>query len=190
MTIGVTTMTISAALRRIYELPPAERQAAFDAAAQRAMDAAHEASVAHKARKPDPYANEYLYWKKERLACVLVVRHCDKPASYEISRDGGGYHHLYLPFSRTRKLSESNDDFLMALIPRRWVEMIEKREFESGQRLRELFGITLPLSAARPWTEAQCETWKQLSNRRMSINSRIASARPRSVSNISRTNAA
>jgi hypothetical protein len=178
-------------LPSVFSLPPAERRQAYDAAHERAMEAAHEAAVASKARnKPDPHAGDYLAWRTMGMVCVLVVKHRDKPASFECSRDGGPYRHLYLPFSQLVPLPESDGEFLLALLPRPWVNRIEKKDFAGAQPLRELFGVTLPLSAAQPWTDEQCATWERLGNRRLSINSRIQSAKARSISNISRTNAA
>lgn len=176
----------------IFSLSPAEKRIAYDEAYARVVEAASEAARQHKARKPDPYANEYYFWKRARYACVLVVKHAVKPASFEISRDGGSYHHIYLPFSQIGKtLAESDGDFLMALVSRRWVDFIVAKDFEKGSRLRELLGITLPLSHATHWTEEQCATWDRLSKRRVSINTRIQSAKMRGrYSNISRSDAA
>src|ERR1700738_456184 len=109
----------TATLPSVFALAPDERRAIYDDAAERAMDAAHEAAVASKARnKPDPRANDYLEYRARGLVCVLVVKHQDKPASFDCSRDGAPFPHVYLPFSRSVMQPESTEDFLLVCVPK------------------------------------------------------------------------
>lgn len=137
-----------------------------------------------KAEPHDPHGGCYWPWHESRLACVLVVKHWkprDGAKSFAVSRDGGAPRPLYLPFSVVDQgLPESTDDFLLALVSHTWVDRIEKKDFVGAQPLRELFGITLPLTASQDWTDEQIETWKRLGKLRGSINFRIENAtRPR-----------
>lgn len=140
-----------------------------------------------KAEPRDPRADNYLTWKSERKFCVLVVRHRPRPKSFAVTRDGSGHPNIFLPFSRTDELTESDADFLLAVFALPFVEWMETKDggkdYVAAQRYRELFGVTLPLSAARPWTAEQIATWERLDKLRSSINWRIQAARttPRKV---------
>lgn len=175
-------MPSTAALPSIFALSDSNRRAAYNAATERAMAAAHDAAENYKAQhRPDPRANDWLIYRSKGLVCVLVVKHWkprDGAKSFAVSRDGGSLRPIHLPFSIVDQgLAESSDDFLLALVPRAWVDRIEKKDFVGAQPLRELFGITLPLSATREWTDAQAETWARLDRLRSDINWRIERAR-------------
>ncbi len=64
---------------------------------------------------------------------------------------------------------------MLALIPRSFVRWIGTKDEAAGQRIRDLLGVTMPLSESRAWTEQDCATWQRLDSRRMSIIARIAS---------------
>lgn len=145
----------------------------MDAAHERVREESARIVAEHKARKPDPHANDYPAWRTMGLACILVVKHRDTAGAYEISRDGGTLPHIYLPKSKTIALPESDGEFLLAVFPRSFVKWLMTKDAEAGRRFRELLGVTFPLSPTRPWTTEQCETWTHLDNRRMSINTRI-----------------
>lgn len=163
----------------IFGLTAAERRAAYDEASERAMEAARAAALAYKSKHaPDPLAQQYRLWNTMGMVCVLVVKHRDKPASIEISRDGSYYPHTYLPTSKMIVQPESVDQFVLAVVPK-WL----------AQRA-ELMGITLPLSPARPWTDEQRAAWERLGRLRSSINTRIYSARKRIASNFTRNQVA
>lgn len=106
-------------------------------------------------------AVHYRTWQTMGLVCVLVVKHRDKIASIECSRDGSYYPHIYLPTSKIVPQPEATDEFILACVPK-WL----------AQRA-ELLGITLPLSPARHWTDEQHATWERLGRLRTSINTRI-----------------
>jgi hypothetical protein len=184
----------------IFSLPPEERRAAYAEAMERVDEARREATAEYKARKtaaPDPRRDHYLTWKMQGMVCVLVVKHRDAPASFAVTRDGSSYANVFLPFKRTQVLPESGGEFLLALFPRSFVTWMETKDagkdYAAAQRYRELFGVTLPLSAARPWTDAQIATWKRLDKLRDSINWRIQTARTaprRRTSNFTRNDVA
>ncbi len=169
---------IALARPSIFSLKPDERRAEYAAAGERAMAAARTMAAEHNARKPDAYEGEYLAWRALGLVCILVVKHRDASASFEISRDGAGAR-IYLPKSKTITLAESDGDFLLALIPRSFVKWICIKDPAAGGRFRELFGVTLPLAADRAWTSAECETWTRLDRRRTTINVKIQTAKNR-----------
>jgi hypothetical protein len=164
-------MMSTATLPRIHELPPAERQAAYDMAAARVMECQRELSAAHKARKPDPRSiHDYRGYRTMGLVCVLVVKHQPKPASIECSRDGSAYPRIYLPTSKSILQPETTDDFALICLPK-WLA-----------RKAELTGVTPELCEARPWTDAQRETWDALRKLHLSINGKIYFANRRSSS--------
>jgi hypothetical protein len=178
-------------LPRIQDLPDDERRAAYEDAAERVAEAGRQESAAHKSRKIDPRgAQDYRTYHTMDLVCVQVVQHRRGPASIGVSRDGSSYPYVYLPDSRTIILPESTGEFILALIPRPLVEWLERKEWIAGQRMRELFGITLPLSPARPWTKEQCATWEELTRIRMQINTKIQTANKRPTMNLSRRDVA
>jgi hypothetical protein len=167
----------TATLPHVFSLPPDERRAEYDAALDRAMDAAHEAAVDHKARKADPRsALDYRAWRTMRLVCVLVVKHADKPSSIEASLDGISRPRIYIPNSKLIAMPESTDEFALMLLPK-W--LCEK----SG-----LMGVTPDLVGE--WTDDQRKLWDSLRRTRLSINTKIHYANRRASSNISRSNAA
>jgi hypothetical protein len=167
------------ALPHVFSLPPEERRKVYADAADRAMEAAHEAAAEHKARKIDPRSiHDYRAWHTMRMVCVLVVKHRDRAASIEVSRDGGAFPHIYLPTSKMIRQPESTEDFVLAVIPK-WLA-----------QKAELQGVAPELCAGRPWTDEQRAAWKSLSNTRLSINTKIYFAKKRPSSSISRGNAA
>lgn len=166
----------TATLPRIQDLSPADRKSAYELAAKRAMDAAHEMAVAHNARKVDPRSIlDYRVWKTMGMVCVLVVKHRDRTASTEVSRDGNYAPHVYLPTSKQIAQPESTKEFLLICIPK-WL----------AER-SELMGVTPDLCDVRPWTDAQRQTWSTLRNARLRINSKIYTANRRSPSVLSRS---
>jgi hypothetical protein len=163
---------------KIHELPDDERRAAYDAAFERAMDAARTASAAHKARKPDPRSiSDYRAWRTMKMVCVLLVKHQDRAASIECSTDGSSAR-IYIPTKQHILLPESVAEFALMLLPKWLAEN------------RKLMGVTAELSPDRTWTSADIEQWRELSRQRMSINTKIHYANRRAPSNISRSNAA
>jgi hypothetical protein len=174
----------TATATHIFSLLPDQRRAAYAEALERADEARCAATAEYKARKaaaPDPHRDHYLTWKMQGMVCVLVVKHRDAPNSFAVTRDGSSYPNVFLPFKRTQLLPESGGEFLLALFPRSFVTWMETKDagkdYAAAQRYRELFGVTFPLSAARPWTDAQIATWKRLDKLRDSINYRIQAAR-------------
>lgn len=176
------SMTTATASPHIFSLSPEERCAEYDAASERAMAAALEIAAEHNARKPDPHAGEYLSWRVMGMVCILVVKHRDLSASFEISRDGAGAR-IYMPKSKVMPLVESDGDFMLALLPRSFVKWIGIKDPSAGARFRELFGVTMPLAADRVWTDAECETWTRLDRRRSTINVKIQTAKHRTKYN-------
>lgn len=171
----------------LHDLSKAERDKVFADAMARVEAASREMAAEFKAHEaaardapPDPHAGCYWAYREDRLACVLVVKHWKPRAgakSFAVSRDGGKARPLYLPFSIVNQgLAESTDDFLLALVSQVWVDRIEKKNFYAAQPLRELFGITLPLTASREWTDEQIATWENLGKVRDRMNRRIDSA--------------
>lgn len=166
----------TATLPHIHALPPADRRVAYDMAMQRVMDAVHEASAAHKARRPDPRSiHHYRIWRTMGLVCVLVVKHQPKPASIECSHDGGTYPRIYLPTSKSIIQPETTGEFALICLPK-WLAQ------KAG-----LMGVTPELCADQPWTDEQRETWSALQRLRLSINTKIYSANKRSASVLSRS---
>lgn len=168
----------------IFSLSPEERRKVYDEAEERVWAEVRRLGEEHrtaKAATPDPHSNHYLTWKGQRKFCVLVVRHRPGPKSFAVTRDGSGYPNIFLPFSRTDELPESDGDFLLAVFALPFVEWMETKDggkdYTAAQRYRELFGVTLPLSADRAWTDEQIATWKRLDKLRDSINWRIRTAR-------------
>ena len=160
----------------ILSLPTAERRAEYDDAMARVKVAASEVARQHKARKPDPRSlHDYRGFHAMGMVCVLVVKHRDKPASAECSRDGSYYPHLYLPTSKSIVQPESTEDFLLVCVPK-WLA-----------QKAEIVGVTLPLSHARPWTDEQRETWRRLTRLRSTINTNIHFAKKRRASVLSRS---
>ena len=163
---------MSAPLTRDHDLP--ER-------IERAKEAvrAWAADVAANAKpKPDPRTPlNYRAWHTCRSVCVLVVKHRDKPASIECSRDGSYYPHLYLPSSKIEIQPESTAEFVLAIMPK-WLA-----------QKSELIGMTLPLTVARVWADAQADQWEALRKLRLTINNKIYFAKKR-PSALSRSHAA
>jgi hypothetical protein len=167
---------MTAANLSIFALSPEDRRAEYAAAGERAMEAARDAAAEHKARKPDPRSiHDYRGYHTIGLVCVLVVKHRDKPASIECSRDGSAYPHIYLPTSKSIMQPETTDDFALICVPK-WLA-----------QKAELVGVTLPLSAARPWTDEQRKTWERLKQIHSTINTNIYFAKKRPASVLSRS---
>lgn len=180
-------MSATTTLPRIQDLPPEERREALEDAADRAMDAAIESAAAHNARKPDPRSIlDYRAYHTMRLVCVLVVKHRDKAASIECSRDGA-WPHIYLPTKKLMVQPESEGDFILALMPKSFLVWLAKQD-DAPSVARTLLGVTPELAGEQ--TAARRETWKRLERVRSSINSKIYYAKRRSTSVISRGNAA
>jgi hypothetical protein len=161
-------------LPRIHDLAADQRQAHYDAAQERVRAASREIVAATKARKPDPRsAQDYRGYNTMRLVCVLVATN-GRPSTASIgcTRDGTGPR-IFLPISRLIAQPESTEEFLLAVIPK-W--LAEK----TG-----LMGVTSDLVG--DWTDAQRETWRVLRDARMSINSKIYSAKKRPASVLSRS---
>ncbi|SHJ72127.1 hypothetical protein SAMN05444159_1316 [Bradyrhizobium lablabi] len=169
-------MPSTTTLPHVFALAPDDRRVAYDAAAARALDAASEASAAHNARKVDPRSVlDYRGYQTMRMVCVLLVRHHDKPASIECSRDGT-VARIYLPNSKMIAQPESSADFLLCVIPK-WLA-----------QKAELMGVTPDL--AGDWSEEQRETWNRLKDARFSINRKIQSPPRLTTHAISRVNTA
>lgn len=131
------------------------------------------------ARKPDPRSiADYTAWRTMGLVCVQVMKHSDRAASIECSRDGDAAGRIFLPTSKSIVQSDSVGDFLLICVPK-WLAV-----------KTELIGVTPDLSEARVWTKADVAAWNSLRNTRMSINTRIQRKHHKSTSNISRSNAA
>jgi hypothetical protein len=164
---------------KIHELTHAERRVAYDDALERAKAAAHKASTAHKARTPDPRSSsDYRAWKTMKMVCVLLVKHQDKAASIECSKDGASRPRIFIPNKKHILLPESDGEFVLMLLPK-WLA-----------QKAELMGVTAGLSPDRTWTSAEVDQWRSLSSLRLSVNTKIHSANRRTPSNISRSNAA
>src|SRR4051794_7819105 len=106
---------------RFFDLPEAERRALCDRADAAALEVGMQAAAEYKARKPDPHTQQYPIWQTMKMGCVLVVKHRDAAASFEVSRDGGAGPHIYMPKSQTITLPESDGDFMLALLSRQFV---------------------------------------------------------------------
>jgi hypothetical protein len=166
-------------LPHVFTLSAAERAAEYATALDRIMDAQREESAAHRAREPDRRSiHDYRAYLTTGLVCALVVKHGNKPASFECSRDGGTYARFYLPLSRIVAQPETTDDFLLVCLPK-WLA-----------QKAELVGVTLPLSSARPWTDQQRAGWDRLARLRSIINTKICLSKKRPASVLSRRDVA
>jgi len=175
-------MPDTATLLSIFSLPPDERRAVYEQAQANAMEAAHQAAIAHKERnKPDPREQDYLAYRSMGYVCALVVRTMRPcPASIECTRDGAGAR-FWLSNSKARIQPESDGEFLLVAIPK-WL----------AQRVG-LTGTTPELSSEREWTPEQRETWEALKHARNRINTKIYFANrraPRRQSNFTRNDVA
>lgn len=160
----------------LMKLPPAERQAAVD----RALDGvrAESARMIEQRKKiePDPRSvYDYLVYRKARLVCAPVVKHCDRATTIELSRDGGGGRHAFINPRKLIIQPESTDRFLLILLPRplaTWVK--DKQEVN-------LFGAPPELDAAGEWTADDLKTWERLRHWSGTINTRIDIAKLRAA---------
>ena len=113
-----------------------------------------------------------------KMVCVLLVKHQDKTASIECSKDGSTGARIYIPNKQHIILPESAGEFALMLVPK-WLAQ------KTG-----LMGISADLTADRAWTSADVDQWRALGRLRLSINTKIYFANRRAPSNISRSNAA
>jgi hypothetical protein len=174
----------TATLPRIHDLPPAERQAEYDAALERVKAASRQIAAERNARKPDPRSIlDYRAWRTMRMVCILVVKHRDKPASFEVSR-AGSWPHIYLPIRKTIVQPESTSEFIVAVIPKAFLTWLASQP-DAPKGVDQLLGVTPDLEGE--WTDAQRETWSALRRLRLSINSKIYTANRRSPSVLSRS---
>ena len=172
----------TATLPRIFDLPPDERRAAYDAAAARVAEASREASASFKAREPDPRSvHDYRIYNTMRMVCILVVKHRDRVNSIEVSRDGGGAPHAFIDPKKMIVQPESEGEFVLALVGRGLSQWIYEK-----QRVN-LLAITPPLADGIEWTDEQRKTWTRLETLRSSINSKIYFAKKRPASVLSRS---
>lgn len=160
-----------------FDLNAEERRLHVDHANDAVREVMLQAIAEGKAKKPDPRsAGDYRGLKTMGHVAIIVVKHADKPASIEVSRDGGERGHLYLPAKSIVVQPESGAELLLITIPR-WL----------ATRIREekhinLFGVAPALSDLRVWTKADLATWTALERLASHINCKISSANRRQYS--------
>jgi hypothetical protein len=158
----------------LMKLPPAERQAAVERALEGVREEVKRLSAQKKLAKPDPRSvYDYLIYRKMRLICALVVKHSDRAATIELSRDGSAGRHAFINPRKLHIQPESTDRFLLILLPRplaTWVK--DKQEVN-------LFATPPDLDAAGSWTDDDLKSWGRLRRWSDIINTRIDIAKLR-----------
>lgn len=151
-----------------------ELRALTDAAGEAVMAKSREMIAEDRARKPDPRSPlTYKTYRTMGMVAVVVVRHADRGATLQVSRNGDakGKH----AFPRAAWLTiqpESAGPFLLALVSKRnlaWI--LEKQEVNLGGVVPELVG---------DWSDEDRKTWSDLKHAADHINVRIRAAGKRS----------
>lgn len=154
-------------LAEFFALTGEEQRLHLDHAADAVRDELAEMAREHKARVPDPRsALEYRSYKSGGMDCVVAVKHSDRTASIEISRDGGARPHAFVNPAKILLQPESSGPFVVFLIGKslsRWV--LEKQGVNLLGAIPELTG---------DWTNENRTTWKRLSAAASRINTKIS----------------
>ncbi len=141
----------------LMKLPPAERQAAVEAALEAVREKSAEITRIEKAKTPDPRTDlQYKTWRTMKLFAVPVVRHSDRPASIEVSRDGDAAgKHAFIPLrSAPIVLPESRGALQLVLIAKPIAKWIADKQ-----------GVSLsavPADLVGDWSDDDREHWARL----------------------------
>ena len=141
----------------LMKLPPAERQAAVDAALEAVREKSAEITRIEKAKTPDPRTDlQYKTWRTMKLFAVPIVRHSDRAASIEVSRDGDPTgKHAFIPLrSAPIVLPESCDPLQLVLIGKPIAKWIAEKQ-----------GVSLsavPVDLVGDWSDDDRELWARL----------------------------
>lgn len=151
---------------------PEERRLTLDHAQDEVKFAAEEAVRRFKARKEDPWRNQYKYMKADGLFCVPLVKHEGRQGrtTVEFSRDGGPRPHTYLNPLSLMVHPDSTDRFKLVCLSRplaKWV---------LAKHSVNLRAVPPALSEQCEWTSEEQKAWDGFKLMAMSINSRIDNA--------------
>lgn len=138
----------------LMKLPPAERQAAVEAALEAVREKSAEIARINKAKTPDPRTDlQYKTWRTMKLFAVPVVRHSDRLASIEVSRDGDPTgKHAFIPLrSAPIVLPESRDPLQLVLVGKPIAKWMAEKQGVS------LFGV--PPELVGDWSDNDREVW-------------------------------
>lgn len=141
----------------LMKLPPAERQAAVGGALEAVRENAAELAAFEKAKTPDPRTDlQYKTWRTMKLFAVPVVRHSDRLASIEVSRDGDATgKHAFIPLrSAPIVLPESRDPLQLVLVGKPIAKWIAEKQGVS------LAGV--PTDLVGDWSDDDREQWARL----------------------------
>ena len=141
-----------------------------DAAGEAVIAKSRELAAEFSGRKPDPRSPlTYKTYRTMGMVAVVVVRHADRGATLQVSRNGDarGKH----AFPRAAWLSiqpESSGAFLLALVSKRnlaWI--LGKQEVNLAGVVPDLVG---------DWSDEDRKTWSALKHAADHINVRIRAA--------------
>lgn len=141
----------------LMKLPPAERQAAVEAALEAVRQESKRITAREKAKTPDPRTDlQYKTWRTMKLFAVPVVRHSDRLASIEVSRDGDAAgKHAFIPLrSAPIVLPESRDPLQLVLVSKPIAKWIAEKQ-----------GVSLsaaPADLVGDWSDDDRELWARL----------------------------
>lgn len=141
----------------LMKLRPAERRAAVGGALEAVREKAAELALLEKAKTPDPRTDlQYKTWRTLKLFAVPVVRHSDRPASIEVSRDGDAAgKHAFIPRrSAPIVLPESRAPLQLVLVGKPIARWIAEKQ-----------GVSLsavPADLIGDWSDEDRKHWARL----------------------------
>jgi len=155
----------------IHRLPADERRRRLDDALGAVMDESKRIVRESKARRPDPRsAADYVSYRTMKMMAAAVVKHGDRPASIEVSRDGGNGRRAFINPARVILQPESTDRLWLIVVSRSLAAWINEKQGVN------LSAVPVELAASGEFTDEERKIWKTLNALAFSINSRIWTA--------------